>query len=389
VAGPTLVYAGPGSDPTLPPILLMAHQDVVPADEASGRRWARPAFSGALVDGAVWGRGALDDKGALVGIMEAVESLARRGFRPRRGVLLVFGHDEEAGGTGAAAAARLLRERGIRPEFALDEGGLALTADPLTGRPVALIAVAEKGYATLRVTAHGAGGHSSQPPRQTATLVLARAVDRIASRPFPLRFDGPGADTARALAAGAPPGPRVLIANSWLFGPLLAAKLGESRAGAALLHTTIAPTVLQGSPKENVLPETVTALINYRLHPRDSRATALARARAAVRGLPVELEWEPVGAEASPVSATTSRGWRLVAALARQETGARPVPGLSPGATDGRSMSGVARDVYRFLPVLITSEDLETMHGVNERLSVENLHRMCQFYQRLIVAAAG
>ena len=389
VAGHTLVYTWTGSDRSLAPVILMAHQDVVPAVPETLEAWTHAPFAGEIADGMVWGRGTLDDKASLVAQMEAVEVLAARGFRPKRTVIFVYGHDEETGGKGAAAAAALLASRGVKPYFVLDEGGLGLTKDPINGKPVAFIATAEKGYATLKVEARGEGGHSSAPPERTAVAALARAVDRIASNPFPLRFEGPGADTVRALSGEAPFVQRAVIANDWLFGPLLASKVAETPSGAALLRTTIAPTMLQGSPKENVLPERATALINYRIHPRDSREAVMARARRAVGDLPVTLSWIEGASDASPVASTDTAAWSLIAALARQSTGAPPVPGLLSGATDGRAMIRLGGDVYRFLPVLVTPEELESFHGVNERLSIQNLDRAAEFYGRLIATAAG
>ncbi len=387
--GRTLIYRWAGSDPALEPIVLMAHQDVVPVEEATAGRWTQAPFSGAVAGGFVWGRGAMDDKGSLVSILEAVETLAGSGFKPRRTVYLVFGHDEEVAGTGAAAAAAWFKASRITPEFALDEGSLALSNNPITGSPVALIATAEKGSSNLLITAEGAGGHSSTPPRETAALTVARAVDRIASRPFPLRFQGPGAETVKAVAADGPAPMRALVANSWLFAPLIAAKMGETPTAAALLHTTIAPTMLQGSPKANVLPQRASAVINYRIAPGDTPDSVIARARAAVTGLPVKLSWIGTPAGATAVSSTRSRGWGLVASLAREQTGAPAAPSLSVAATDGRSFSGVARDVYRFEPILVSEQELSGFHGINERLSLINLKRMIGFYERLIESAAS
>lgn len=389
VGGRTLVYTWRGSDPALPAIILMAHQDVVPIVDETRATWTRTPFSGEVAGGYVWGRGALDDKGSLVALMEAAEALAARGFRPERTIYFVFGHDEETGGAGARAAAELLAARKVKPLFVLDEGGLGLTRDPLNGRPMVMISTAEKGYATLQVTASGAGGHSSAPPRQTAVHALARAVDRIASDTYALRFDGPGAETVRGLSAEAPFLTRVFMANDWLFGAMIAGKVGETPAGAAILRTTAAPTMLQGSPKENVLPERATALINYRIHPRDTPDEIIARARMAVGDLPVQLAWKPGASGASPVASTESESWKLISSLAREALDAPPVPGLLSGATDGRAMNRLTPEVYRFLPVMITPEELESFHGVNERLSVRNLGRAAEFYARLLVASAG
>ena len=193
VAGRTLIYTWTGADPQQPPIVLMAHQDVVPVPPGSEADWHHPPFAGAIIDDVVWGRGALDDKGSLVAIMEAAETLLARGFVPSRTIYFVFGHDEEVAGTGAEAAAAWFRARDIRPEFVLDEGGLALTKNPVTGQPIAVINIAEKGYATLEVSASAPGGHASMPPATTAVHTLARAVDR-----------SPPARSPRASTAPAP-----------------------------------------------------------------------------------------------------------------------------------------------------------------------------------------
>lgn len=389
VAGRTLVYTWSGSDAALPPIVLMAHQDVVPVSPGTEANWTRPPFDGAVAEGFVWGRGTLDDKGSLVAIMEAVDALAASGFRPRRTVYLAFGHDEEVAGTGAQAAAALLKSRGVRPEFVLDEGGVALTSNPLTGTPTAAIGVSEKGYGTLRITARGAGGHSSMPPDETAVHVLAKAVDRVASDRFEPKLDGPGADLIRTLAGDGGFPMRMLVANAWLFGPVVAGEAAKSPQTAALLRTTVAPTMLEGSPKENVLPERATALINYRLHPRDTAVAVLARARRAVRGLPVEVNWASPPSEATRPASTDGAAWRLLATVAERSTGARPAPNLVNGATDSRHMAVLTSDVYRFLPVLIADTELEGFHGTNERLSVENVGRAANAYAVLIATAAG
>ena len=384
-----LVWTWRGADPALPPVVFMAHQDVVPVEPETLGRWRHAPFAGEVAEGAVWGRGSADDKGSLIGLMEAIDALAARGFHPKRTVIVISGHDEEAGGTGAAAAAALLASRAVKPLFVLDEGDFALTSNPVSGRPVAAIGIAEKGYATLVLTAHGAGGHSSAPPDQTAVHTLARAVDRIASDRFSLRFDGPGADMIRVIAADAPGLKRALIANDWLFGPLIARQMGALPAGAAMLRTTIAPTVLQGSPKENVLPDRAVALINYRLHPRDTLDQVMARARRDTKGLKVDLAWEQTAINASPTASTRTEAWRVIAALARSETGARAAPTLFTGATDARRLTGLTSEVYRFQPILLRPDDIEMFHGVNEHMPLQGLKSMISYYERLIEAEAG
>ncbi len=385
-----LIWTWKGSDPSLPPIILMAHQDVVPvADETRGL-WSVDPFGGEIRDGAVWGRGAIDDKGSLVALMEAAEALAAQGFQPKRTIYLVSGHDEEVRGSGARAAAEALKARGVRALFALDEGSVVVADFPLTKGPAALIGISEKGYATLKITARGAGGHSSAPPRNTAATLVARAVTAIADHPFPLRYGGPTADMLRVMAPRLSFPVRMAVANAWLFAPMLAHEIGATPPGQAMLHTTIAPTMLSGSPKDNVLPGLATAEINYRIAPGQTSADVMARARAAIGPLPVTLSWVGAPRDPSPVSSTRSEGWRDVAGVAaRQFPGVPVAPSLVTAGTDGRSMSLVTGDVYRFQPILFSLKDIEMIHGVNEHLRVADLKRMADFYAQLMVRSAG
>lgn len=388
VGGHTLVYTWAGTDPSLPPVVLLAHHDVVPVTEGTEQDWRHPPFEGAVAEGAVWGRGSVDDKGSLVALFEGLEALATSGFTPRRTVIVVSGHDEEAGGSGARAAAALLQARGVRAEFVLDEG-LAVVEDfPLLGRPVALVGIAEKGYATLRVTAPAKGGHSSAPPPETGVEVLAKAVLAIAGHPFPLRFEGPPAEMVRALAPQAGLLVRMAVANEWLFGPLLVRKTASTPAGAASLHTTIAPTMLRGSPKENVLPQDATAWINYRIAPGNTAQQVMERARQATGGLPVELEWQGAAYDPSPVSSSSSDAYRVIAALASDDGQVPVAPGLVTATTDSRAFRNVARDTYRFQPLVGSVREFEMVHGTNEHLTLDNLQRCVEFYARLVATVA-
>jgi carboxypeptidase PM20D1 len=381
-----LLYTWAGTDASLEPVVLMAHQDVVPVDEGTEKDWKHPPFDGVIADGAVWGRGSFDDKGSLVGLFEAADALASSGFRPRRTVIVISGHDEEVGGSGVRAAAALLKSRHITAAFSLDEGMCVLTG--ILSRPVALIGVGEKGFATLKVTAPAAGGHSSAPPPETGVEVLAKAVLAITGRPFPMRFAGPVADMTRALAPASGRVATMAVANEWLFAPMLVRVIASDPGGAASLHTTIAPTMLRGSAKDNVLPQQASAWINYRIAPGDTMRDVMERAKAATSGLHVTLEWDGQANDPPPVSSTDSEGYRLIAALV-SESGRVPVaPALTPGTTDSRWLVGAARHSYRFAPVVISSQDIEMVHGTNERITLDNLKRMTTFYVRLIATAA-
>lgn len=390
LASRTLVYTWVGSDPSLAPIVLMAHQDVVPVTPGTEGNWKHPPFAGVIAEDAVWGRGSIDDKGSLIGIFEAIETLTKQGFKPKRTVIVVSGGDEEVIGKGAGAAADLLKSRGIKAEFVVDEGLAVLLQNPITKGKLAVIGTAEKGYGTLRVTAKAPGGHSSAPPADSGGVVtLSKAVTAIADHQFPMAFRGPGADMVKAVAPDAPFVVRMAVANEWLFGPLLVKQAGATAPGAAMLHTTIAPTMLKGSPKENVLPQDATAWINYRIAPGDTSADVMARAKAAVGGLPVSIEWNAPPNEPSPVSSTSSWGWKVLAATAGAVADAPVAPSLVTAGTDSRYLTPVAKDVYRFQPIELGMKDIEMIHGTNEHMTLKNLEKMVQFYARLIGTAAG
>jgi carboxypeptidase PM20D1 len=390
VADHTLVYTWPGSDPSLAPIVLMAHQDVVPVTPGTEKDWKHPPFAGEIADGAVWGRGSIDDKGSLITLFEGLEILAKQGFHPRRTVIVVSGEDEEVRGQGARAAEALLKSRGVKAQFVVDEGMAVIADNPITKSRLAIIGTAEKGYATMNVTARATGGHSSAPPADGGGVVtLSKALVAIAQHPFPMAFRGPGADMLKTIAPQAPFAVRMAVANRWLFGPLLVKQMSATPAGAALLHTTIAPTMLKGSPKENVLPQDATGWINYRIGPGDTSAGVMAHTKAAVGALQVQLAWIKPPEEPSPVSSTSSDGWKVLAAVAGAATNAPVAPGLVTAGTDSRYLQPVASDVYRFQPMDFSLADVAMIHGSNEHLTLKNLEQCVQFYARLVATAAG
>lgn len=389
----SLLYTWTGRDDSAPPMMLMAHQDVVPIAPGTERDWQAEPFAGTVRDGFVWGRGAWDDKGNLVAMMEAVERLAAAGFRPRRTVYLAFGHDEEVGGErGAALVAAQLKQRGVRLEFVLDEG-LLITEGVLKGldAPLALIGVAEKGYANLVMTAHGTPGHGSMPPRETAIGSLANALAALQGRPMPAEIRGVAAEMFATIAPEMAPVPRLLLSNLWLFGPLVRMQLEQGPSTNAMLRTTIAPTVLAAGQKVNTLPGEAQARLNVRLLPGDRLDDVIAHAGRVVAQPSVTIvPAEGARSEASPVSPTDAPGYRLIESTVRGLfPGTVVAPGLMIGATDSRHMLGVADHVYRFSPVRARAEDLPRFHGTNERISIDNLAELVGFYERLLQADAA
>jgi carboxypeptidase PM20D1 len=391
VGGHSLLFTWAGRNPNALGVLLMAHQDVVPAVGNATGAWRHPPFSGVVTDGFVWGRGAWDDKGRVMAQLEAVESLLRTGVQPERTVYLAFGHDEETGGyQGARAIAALLHSRGVILDYVLDEG-LVVSEGIISGthRPVALIGVAEKGSVTLRLKVSTPGGHSSMPPQQTAIGTLARAIAAIEAQPMPARLDGVAADMFMALAPEMAPPRRVLLSNLWLFGPLVKRLLETAPSTNAMLRTTTAITTVHGGLAPNVLPSTVEATINFRIKPGDSADEVLSHIRTVVAELDVTVESLPDVQAPSPVSRHDTVGYRHVGQSIVQAFGDVGVaPGLVVGGTDSRHMAVLTENIYRFSPVRARPDDLTRIHGDNERLSVSNYVEMIRFYQGLIMRSA-
>ena len=392
VNGYGLLYEWTGADPNLSPIVLLAHQDVVPVEPGTESRWTEPPFEGRIAAGYVWGRGALDDKGSLVGILEAVERLVAAGAKSRRTVYLAFGYDEEVGGRrGAARIAELLAARGVHPEFVLDEGG-ALATGLVTGisAPVALIGIAEKGYVTVGLTAQAEGGHSSMPPDETAVGILATAITRLEHQQMARAIRGPTATMFDYLGPEMSFGPRLVIANRWLLGGVLARKFGATPQGNAMLRTTTAPTVLQAGVKENVLPSTARALVNFRVLPGDSVGSVVEHVRQVVHDARISVQpLEETLSNPSAVTRVDAEPFRLLARTIRQVIpGAVVTPWLVVGATDSRHYARLTPNVLRFVGTAIGKEDLRRVHGTDERVGVQAYADAVRLYLQLLRNAA-
>ncbi|HEX8179371.1 MAG TPA: M20 family peptidase [Pyrinomonadaceae bacterium] len=394
VGGYSLLYKWPGQDEHLKPILLLAHMDVVPVEPGTEAQWTQPPFAGRIADGYVWGRGAIDDKAAVVGILEAVEKLLSEGYRPRRTIYLAFGHDEELGGpTGAPSLAALLDARGVTPEYVLDEGG-AITEGILQGvsRPVAVLCTGEKGFVSVELTVAGTGGHSSAPPPQTAIGILSAAVGRLETEQMPAALKSVTQQMFDYIGPEMNFLPRVALANLWLTRPLVVRQLARKPATNAFLRTTTAATIFEGGVKDNVLPTKARAVVNFRILPGDTVSGVLEHVRRTVNDPRVQIEVLKGTAmsEPSPISGPDATGYRLIERTIRELFPTTVVaPSLVIGATDARHYTKLCPDIYRFSPILIHADDLERIHGTNERLSVENFAQAIKFYRQLIRNSDG
>jgi carboxypeptidase PM20D1 len=389
VGGLSLLFSWPGSDPALPPVLFLAHQDVVPIAPGTEADWSHPPFSGDVAEGFIWGRGTLDDKCGLIAVIQAAEELVGRGFKPRRTIYLAFGHDEEVGGVnGAARIAKLLSERGVRGLYALDESGvIAKGIIPGVAKPVSLVGVAEKGYATLTLSVREEGGHSSMPPAETAIGILGRAVSRLEQNQFPAQMDGPGTMIFDWVGPEMSFGMKLLFANRRLLGGIVRNELLKSPSMAAALRTTTAPTIIAAGNKENVLPQEARAAVNFRLLPGETVDSVIAHVRRTVDDPRVKVEnlRPETAVAATRVTDPESQGFKLLERTIRQVFPDTVVaPYLVLGGTDARHYDAICPSVLRFLPLEMAPADLSRLHGTNERVSVQGFARAVGFYMQMI-----
>ncbi len=383
-----LLFEWKGSDALLKPILMMGHYDVVPVIEGTEDLWEEEPFSGLVQDGFVYGRGTLDDKSTVMGLLEAAEYLLSQNFQPKRTIYFSFGHDEEVSGRrGGQALARTLEQRGVQLEMVIDEGGTIKT-DGVAGldKTVALIGIAEKGYTSIQLTAKGQGGHSSMPPDKTSIGLLATALDRLQNTPFKSSLGGTVGEMLNYLGPEMPFGQKLAVANKWLLEPVLIKSFGSTNSGAASTHTTIAPTILRAGVKDNVLPIDATAIVNFRILPGDSVQGVLDHVRSAIYLPEIEvISLADSDAEPSPVSSPNAAPFQLLSqTIISCYPGTLVTPYLVLGATDARYYRKLSDNVYRFTPYRLNEQDLDRIHGTNERIEVEAYKAMIRFYATLL-----
>ena len=397
IAKLSILYTWPGTDTELAPVLFLAHQDVVPIEMGTERDWTHPPFAGTVAacgdepGRCIWGRGAIDMKAALVGLMEGAERLARSGWTPKRTLMFAFGHDEEIGGHGAQAIAKTLKGRGIKLEWILDEGLLVTEGiTPGISQPIAYIGIAEKGYVSLSLSADGTGGHSSMPPASTAVGRVARAIHRLEENPFPAHLDGVASSMFSELKAYMPFSLRMALSNLWLMESIVIGQLTKKPSTNAIVRTTQAATMFSGSPQENILPQKATAVVNFRIHPRDDCDSVESRVKKVIddTGITVERIKHSGCSEPSSISSTQSNGYTLIKRTIRSVfPEAAVAPGLFIAVTDSRHYRALAKDVYLFHPVRLGPMDRPRIHGTNERIRVKNFMEAVTFYREVIHGA--
>ena len=368
------------------PVVLMAHLDVVPVEGT----WQHDAFAAEVVEHkgeqVIWGRGTLDDKGCLVGICEAVETLLAAGVTPAQDLWLSFGCDEEIMGTAARQAVEELARRGVRPWFVLDEGGaIASEAFPGVGAPVGVVGVTEKGATSIELRVQGRGGHASTPARMGPTARLARAITRLDRSPMPASLPAPTIELFRRLAPHAALPLRPVLANAARLRPALTrVLLAAGPETAAMTRTTFAITTLSGSPAINVIAATAKAGVNIRVMVGDSVADVLEHVRRAVDDDEVHLDVIEEDA-ASPVSPVDDDAFRLLeTTIGEVFPDAVPAPYVMMAATDSRHFTAICERVYRFAPFRMTKAQRESIHSYDEHLGVQAFLDGITWYRRLI-----
>ena len=380
--GRALLYRWRGKSENEPTV-LMAHYDVVPVNEAD---WEKPPFEGILEDGVLWGRGTLDTKVTFGGVLFAADHLIARGFVPERDVYFAFSGGEEVNGVGAVRVVDYFEENGITPSLVLDEGGAVVEGVfPGVSAPCGMIGIAEKGMMDVRYRTKSAGGHASAPKPHTPVGVLSAACCKVEDHPFPSHLSEPVAQMFDTLGRHSSFVYRMIFANLWCFAPVLDLICKKSGGELnALMRTTVAFTQMKGSSASNVIPPEAEMVSNIRLNPLDTMDSALAYLKRTVDDEAVEITVLH-GMNPSRISRTDCDAYKKVAlAVSSTWKGTITTPYLMVQCSDSRHWGRISDRVYRFSAMDLTTAERGTIHGNNERIRVETVHRACEFYIRLM-----
>lgn len=365
------------------PIVLMSHQDVVPAEGS----WTHEPFSGDIADGKVWGRGAADTKCSVMAFFQAVEELLAEGYVPAQDVYLSSSCTEEHGGDGAPKLVAELRRRGVKPFLVCDEGG-GIIAEPIGGvhGNYAMVGVFEKGKADVRFTAHSGGGHASAPPRRYPVTQLAEFVTSVQKKsPFRKEISREVAAMLTGFAPYADFGMKFLFGNLWLFAPLLKAVMPMVSAQAsAMLQTTIAFTMQSGSDACNVLPQEASVSANMRFIPHQGMEESLRLIRERAEQFGLTMEVLSAGDYTPPVDIHGEAWQRVMRAIEQTFPGLAASPYVMTGATDCHFYQDICENCIRFAPVIYGPEQMKGMHGIDENIEVDCIPGAVDFYKNLI-----
>lgn len=383
VDGYSLLFTWEGKNVSANPIVLMAHQDVVPIEEETRSMWTSDPFKAQVKDNYIWGRGSADDKINLVSILEAAEKLLAENFQPQRTIYFAFGHNEEVTGTGAIAMASLLKSRGIKADLVLDEGGI-ITREKIPGletRSVALLGTSEKGAMSLELKVEKHGGHSAMPEPETAIDILTGAITKLRKENFEARFSPSTEGFIEAVGPEMPFTYKMVFANLWLFTPVVHNIYEQTNTGNAMIRTTVAPTIFNSGIKDNVVPTVATATINIRLLPGDRSEDVIEKIKAIIGDDRVSINAKGKVREATSVTSQDSYGYKKVRdVISKTHEDIIPSPFLMIAATDSRYFTEVSDNIIKFSPMV----DPIGFHGIDERVSLESFGLTLAFYERLM-----
>lgn len=360
-------------------VVFMAHYDVVPANE---EQWEKGAFSGLVKEGYIWGRGTLDTKGTLCGIMEAAEILIGDGYLPENDIYLSFSGDEETNGESARSIVDYLEKKGVKPIMVLDEGGAVVQgAIPGVRDKCALVGTGEKGKMHLKLSIKSQGGHASAPPSHSSIGSLAKAVTRIEKKPFTFHMSEPARDMLNTVGRHSDFGLKIVFANLAFFKPLL--DLLTRRKGGelnALFRTTLAFTKMEGSHAINVFPPYASIEGDIRIMQGDTEDTIIQGIKNRINDDEIVVESLST-IEVMPFSNTDTETWEKLKEGIRQVwPGTIVSPYLMLACSDSRSFTKISDHVYRFSAMELDSDERKLIHGNNERISVEKLITTVKFF---------
>lgn len=376
-----------GSDASLEPIILMGHLDVVPVIEKNLSEWKINPWEGVIQNDTIWGRGAIDDKVGVIGIMEAVELLLSQNFQPKRSMYFAFGHDEEIGGRkGAVTMANYLKEQGITAEYVLDEGGVVSDGlVPGMTKEVALIGVAEKGYLSLNLGVRIEGGHSSMPGKETSIDVMSNAIAKLKNNPLPSKITAPLKEFMEYIGPEMPFTNKMVFANKGVLSPLLLSVYESSSSGNAQIRTTTSPTIFNSGVKDNIIPLTANATVNFRVLPETTADDVIAHAKEVINDERITIEKGSFVSEPSKHSSPKASQFKQINTTILQLFPEVVVtPYLVVGGTDARHYNEISDHIYRFSPIHLNKSNQKSFHGLNERLAVSDFYDAIAFYVQLI-----
>lgn len=381
------LYHWKGSDNSLKPIILLAHLDVVPVIEKNIAEWKVAPFKGIVQQDTIWGRGAIDDKVGVVGIMEAVELLLQQNYAPKRSMYFAFGHDEEIGGrNGAVTMAQYLQDQGVTAEYILDEGGVVTEGlVPGMTEKVALIGVAEKGYLSLNLGVRIEGGHSSMPGKETSIDVMANAITKLKNNPLPSKITAPLEEFMEYIGPEMPFTNKMVFANKSILSPILLSVYESTTSGNAQIRTTTAPTIFNSGVKDNIIPLTASATVNFRILPETTTEEVIDHVKSVINDDRITIEKGGFVSEPSKHSSPESEQFKMINTTILQLFPEVLVsPYLVVGGTDARHYNEVSDHIYRFSPIQLNKNNQKTFHGINERIAISDFYDSVAFYVQLI-----